>query len=59
MNRFSQKVIIVSRNLDGSSLAIMDDSPNSQNFLPAKLSSYTVISSCDLVMTIVLLWTLC
>jgi len=36
MNRFSQKVIIVSRNLGWR---IKDDLPN---FLPVKLSRYTV-----------------
>jgi len=45
MNRFSQKVIIVSRNLDGFSFnwRIMDDLPISPNFLPAKLSCYMVV----------------
>jgi len=45
MNRFSQKIIIVSRNLDGFSLVNQGyDSPNLPNFLPAKLSHYTVHS---------------
>jgi len=44
MNRFSQKVIIVSRNLDDFSWQIRDDSPNLPNILPAKLSCYTVCS---------------
>jgi len=43
MNRFSQMVIIGSRNLDGLVWQIKDDSPNLPNFLPAKLFHYTVL----------------
>ena len=47
MNSSANRLSIVTTNLDGFSLAnhwrIGDDSPNSPNFLPAKLSHYTVI----------------
>jgi len=43
MNRFSQKVIIVSRKIWIVLVwQIKNDSPNSPNFFPAKLSHYTV-----------------
>jgi len=45
MNRFSQKVIIVNRNLDDFVWRIACDLPNSPNFLPAKLSCYMVAST--------------
>ena len=40
MKRFSQKVIIINRNLDSLVCQIKDDLPN---FLPAKHSRYTVM----------------
>jgi len=47
MNGFSQKVIIISRNLDDFSLVNQTcDSPNLLNFLPAKLSCCTVYIKC-------------
>ena len=38
----SQRSLIAPTNLDGFSLRITDDLPNSPNFLPAKCSCYTV-----------------
>ena len=44
MNRSAKGLLIVTTNLDGFSLQITDDSPILLNFLPAKLSCYTVFS---------------
>jgi len=42
MNRFSQKVLLLVEIWMVLVWQIKDDSPNSPNFLPAKLSYYTV-----------------
>jgi len=57
MNRFSQKVIVISRNLEGFSLANHRRFPNSPNFLPAKLSRYTVCDEEHNWLTVIFLMT--
>ena len=42
MNRSAKELLIVTAPLDVLVWQIADDSPNSLNFLPAKLSRYTV-----------------
>ena len=42
MNRSAKGLLMVTTNLDGFSLMNCRNSPNLPNFLPAKLSRYTV-----------------
>ena len=59
MNRLAKGLLIVTTNLDGFSLVNHRQSANSPNFLPAKLSCYTVYQvsfMCRLYAATLLCW---